>query len=73
MMRVKLNLDTMTDVVKFVNITSQFPFSVKIKDAGDICVNAKSLMGVLYSLEFSEIWCESEQDIYSSIKEFIAE
>ena len=36
-------------------------------------VNAKSLLGMLYSLEFDELWVESKNDYYEELKQFIIE
>ena len=75
MMRVKINLITMGDAAKFAEICSSFDesYDIKVKDNKGNVVNAKSVMGMLYSLEFSEIWCESNKDIYSAIKRFAVE
>ena len=73
MNRVKINLVTMSDAIKFSSIAEKFNFAIKVKDATGNCVNAKSLMGMIYCLEFNEMWCESEEDIYSAIKEFVVE
>lgn len=70
-MRAKIRLDTSTDANKFVNITSQLKGKITIIDAEGYRVNAKSILGALHALEFTEIWCESEYDIYEAIKNFI--
>ena len=70
-MRVKIKLETMKDAVDFSNITESLPGTIVIKDLQGLCVNAKSLLGVLHSLEFEEIWCESEKDIYNKIERFV--
>lgn len=53
--KVKINLDTLKDVRDFVNITSNLQGKITVTDGEDLVVNAKSLMGMLYSLEFSEL------------------
>ena len=70
-MRVKIRLDTITDANKFAAITSTLDGKITITDAGGLRVNAKSVLGALHALEFSEIWCESENDIYSYIHDFV--
>lgn len=70
-MKVKLRLDTVTDVKTFVEAVSGLNEIVEVKDNAGHCVSAKSLMGMLYSLEWSEIWCECENDIYHNIEQFV--
>ena len=70
-MRVRINLDTMKDVQRFVNIASAQEASVYITDNAGLCVSAKSMLGALYALEFNELWCECEQDIFTDIEEFV--
>lgn len=70
-MKAKIRLDTMHDAAKFVNITSQLDGKIIVTDSEGLKVNAKSLMGMLYALEFDELWCESERDIYSHIIDYI--
>ncbi len=75
-MRMKINLDTQSDVLEFCKIVSDLPGEVRIvgMDNGQqVSVNAKSLLGLLYSQTWNDIWCESENDIYSSISKFSAE
>ena len=71
MMRARINLETQTDVLELVNIASKFDFSIKVKDGSGNCVDAKSIMGMLYSLEFTETYIESEKDIYRDITKFV--
>ena len=66
-MRVKLNLDTMTDIHKFVDVVSRIEEAVTLKDAIGHCVSAKSLLGAIYTMEWAEIYCECEKDITGSI------
>lgn len=74
-MKVKIRLDTMRDIQRFVGITSKIPSNSKITvtDNNGMVVNARSVMGMIYAMEFSELWCESDKDIYSSIREFVEE
>lgn len=72
-MRVKINLDTISDVQNFVKITSGLKGKITVTDGDGLVVNAKSLMGLIYSLEFNELWCESEFDIWQHISNFIVE
>jgi hypothetical protein len=52
------------------HITDEFT-PVYIIDNAGLKVSAKSLLGALYSMEFSTIWCECEKDIYTAIEKYI--
>ena len=70
-MKNRIRLDTHTDAMRFAQIASTLAGKIKITDGDGHCVNAKSVLGMLYALEFDNLWVESENDIYSSIEEFI--
>lgn len=70
-MKVKIRLDTGADAIKFSTIASKLPGDIHVLDNAGLRVNAKSVLGMLYTLEFSELWCESDHDIYSHIEEFV--
>lgn len=70
-MKNRIRLDTYHDAASFVNITTHLNGKITVHDGDDHCVNAKSLMGMLYALEFNELWVESDNDIYFAIKDFI--
>lgn len=70
-MRVKINIDTMTKVRAFVNICIKLGGKIKLVDGQDYCVNAKSLLGILATADWSEVYVESEEDIYQHIQEFV--
>ena len=73
-MRVRINLDTVTDIANFViavhHATSKND-KVWVKDTEGSCINAKSFLGLVATREFNEIWCESEKDIYRAIEPFV--
>lgn len=71
MMRAKIRLDTVDETKRFVAITSELPGKIVIKDPNGLCVNAQSLLGALHAMEFTELWCESENDIYMKIQDFV--
>ena len=71
-MKEKIILDTLTDVKNFTQAVSAVPVPVFITDGQGLRVSAKSIMGALYALEFNELWCECEQDIYHYISNFLA-
>lgn len=70
-MKNKIRIDTIQDVNKFVNITSQLDGKITITDNAGLTVNAKSVLGALHAMEFEELWIESEKDIYSAIEPFV--
>lgn len=70
-MKVKIRLDTLTDVAAFVLAVSNVKERVYIIDGGRLCIDGKSFLGVAHAKEFSELWCECEKDIYSVIKDFV--
>lgn len=72
MKKYKIVLDTVSDVNKFVSIAnSVFNSTITVTDNNGLRVNAKSLMGMLYALEFEELWCESDIEIYEKIKDYV--
>ena len=70
-MRIKIRLDTMGEISKFVNTVNQFPEKVNLEDNDGHRVNAKSMLGVMYTLEFSEIYCTCERDISGALLPYI--
>ena len=70
-MKSKIRLDTTNDAIQFSNLCLSLPGHITITDNNGLRINAKSILGMLYALEFEELWCESEEDIYMHIKEFI--
>lgn len=69
-MKVKVALDTMSDVTAFVAIATQVKEPVHLVGE-DFRVSAKSLLGALYTMEWDEVWCECSTDIYSKIEKFV--
>lgn len=72
-MRAKINLDTMRDIQDFVRICGNITEPVHITDGAGLRVSGKSLLGVMYAMEFDNIWCECDTDIYMDIKRFIVD
>ena len=71
-MKYKIVLDTVSDVTTFVkNVITEKEANVTVTDNRGLRVNAKSLMGMLYALEFEELWCESDTEIYEKIKDYV--
>ena len=70
-MKVKIRLDTVTDIARFVLIASQVKSNVLLTNNEGMCTNGKSFLGVAHAHEFENLWCECEEDIYSKITDFI--
>ena len=70
-MKAKIRLDTMRDISDFVRICSEIIPQVHITDGAGLKVSGKSLLGVMYAMEFDEIWCECDIDIYTYIERFV--
>lgn len=72
MFRYKIDLIGYKDVVDFVNKASTIDSDIDIVSGKYRCT-AKSLLFALGSLEWSETYCESEEDIYRLIKNYVVE
>ena len=70
MFKTKIELVGMSDINKFIAITTKLPGVIKLTDGENYSVSAKSLLGALASMEWDELYCESETDIYTHIAEF---
>lgn len=71
-MKNKIIIDTRTAALELAAITKGIDADVIITDNNGMRVNAKSLVGALYAMEFEEVWIESDVDIYDLIKDFVA-
>lgn len=70
-MRYRIRLDTMADINRFVGMASKVPGKIILTDGDNFTVNGKSLLGAMYTFEWDQIYCESENEIYLQIKDFI--
>lgn len=70
-MRVRIRLDTTTDVANFVLATSKIKEKIYVTDGNKLCINGKSFLGLAHAREFTELWCECEKDIYTIIEPFV--
>lgn len=66
-MKAKIRLDTLSEVNKFVEVVSRFDEKVELVDDEGHCVSAKSILGALYSFEWTNIYCSCSRDISASI------
>ena len=70
-MRVKINIDTLGKINSFVAICSNLKCQVNLVDGKGYCVSGQSLLGAIATMDWSEVFAESEEDIYSYIKDFV--
>ena len=76
-MKVKIRLDTISDIGNFVlavHYATGKHDQVWVTDGGiGARISAKSFLGLIATRDFNEIWCESEKDIYTAIRQFETE
>ena len=72
-MKYKIRLDTLTDVNNFVKVATAYPGKITLTDGDNFTVNGKSLLGAMYTMEWDQIYCTSDKEIYHLIKDFIEE
>ena len=70
MPKYKIELVTTADIKDFVDIATKEQGSVKLTDGTGFCVNGKSLLGAMATVEWSSLYCESENDIYAKIQKY---
>lgn len=70
-MRQRVQLETMTDIQRFVEIVSRIDDRVFLEDNTGFRVSAKSLLGAVLSMEWNEVYCHCEKDISGSILPWI--
>ena len=66
----KIELVTTSDIMEFVRIATEETGAVKLMDGNGFCVNGKSLLGAMATVEWKSLYCESDNDIYSKIEKF---
>lgn len=67
----KIRLDTLSEVHQFVKVASSVNGHITITDKQGLRVSGKSVLGMLYAMEFEELWCESDTEVYHLIESFI--
>lgn len=72
-MKVKIRLETATDIANFVLAVNKVKEKVYVTDGNRLCIDGKSFLGIAHAAEFEELWCECDRDIYTLISAFIAE
>lgn len=69
-MKVRIRLDTATDIANFVLVTSAIKENVYVTNGDRLCIDGKSFLGIAHACEFNELWCECDKDIYTLIAPF---
>lgn len=72
-MNAKINIDTMHKIHKFVGICTKIDCKVDLVDGNGYRVSAKSLIGAIATMDWTQVFVVCDRDIYSYIQEFIAE
>lgn len=72
-MRVKVRLDMLSDIKGFVSAVSPIAAEVHLTDGNNLTVSAKSILGAMYTMEWNEVYCTCDKDIYSAIRAFVVE
>ena len=70
MTRTQIRLDTMSSINKFVEAMTKISDQVWLEDGSGARVSAKSLLGCIYSLEWTRIYCYCDRDINSHLMEW---
>ena len=70
-MRVKIRLDTISDIHGFVNAVGGVAGEVYLTDGNNLTVSAKSILGAMYTVEWREIYCTCDKDIYRLIQQYV--
>jgi hypothetical protein len=63
----------MSKINTFVAVCSRLDYRVDLIDGNGYCVSAKSLIGALATVDWSQVFVECEKDIYIYIQDFITE
>ena len=63
MTRTRIRLDTLPEITRFVDAMSKIKEDVYLEDGSGIRVSAKSLLGCVYSCEWTRIYVFCEKDI----------
>lgn len=74
-MRLKINLNTESDVYKLVSVATSVSEDVWLTDsAHNLKVSGKSLLGALYTMsDWDDIYVECDRDLYLQLIELLAD
>ena len=64
----------MSDINAFVGAMTKTTANVFLTDKDrNFIVSGKSMLGAVYSMEWDEVWCESDENIYHILSKFAAD
>lgn len=68
-----MNLITLKDVLDFAQKVSEIDGDVFLTDSSNgYRINAKSILGIAATIEWHDVWIESENEaIYNAVKDYI--
>lgn len=76
--RYRISIDTFSEVQKFLEAIKGYESNIQLvgdNDNGNSIVCGKeflkSIISTLHTMSFKNLWCESDIDIYSRIKDFV--
>lgn len=70
--KMRIHLDTNSEAIRLAQIAEGLgkDYTITVTDGNGLRVNAKSVMGMLYVLEFEDLWLESNKDVYMKFQDF---
>ena len=72
MEKYKVELVTLTDVKNFTEIASNQSEDIQIQlTDGNYLINARSILGVMYALEWNNLWLIASEPVYDAFKNYI--
>ena len=72
MFKYRVRIETGKDVQNFIKISESLPFEIKLEnESGTKQGNAKTLLNVVDTIEWEEVYIISETDTYAAFKDFI--
>lgn len=71
-MRDRIELTTTSDALEFVSIISKLEGTIYLEDGrGQYKVSARSFLGALCTMDWSDVYVVAENNIYKDIAKFI--
>ena len=56
--------------LSLIHILSKITGEVKLSDGKSFCINGKSLLGAIATVEWDSLYCVSEHEIYAVISKY---
>lgn len=70
----KIELPSMSAITHFVNVATNHGSEVKLYNHNrTYCINGKSLLGVIATTEWNDLYIECEDGLYGDFVEFFSE